>query len=208
MKVANIKVITKEQKELFNVLQKDREESARVLEKPSMVGVKKSLTEKYSESAHFLYELLQNADDAKATMARFILGNHGLIFAHDGTTHFSISDPKTKEEDTKNSDLGHINSITSIGNTTKFESQIGKFGIGFKAVFEYTNTPHVYDPPYMFKIERFIVPVLLENNHPERIEDETSFYFPFDSEKKKPEIAYQEINKRLQELDHTLLFLR
>jgi hypothetical protein len=208
MNVANIEVITKEQKELFNVLQKDREESARVLEKPSMVGVKKSLTEKYSESAHFLYELLQNADDAKATMARFILGNHGLIFAHDGTTHFSISDSKTEEEDKKNGRLGHINSITSIGNTTKFESQIGKFGIGFKAVFEYTNTPHVYDPPYMFKIERFIVPNLFENDHTERIEDETLFYLPFDLAKKKPEVAYQEINKRLQELDHTLLFLR
>lgn len=208
MNAANIEVITKEQKELFSVLQKDREESARVLEKPSMVGVKKSLTEKYSESAHFLYELLQNADDAKATMARFILGDHGLIFAHDGTTHFSISDSKTEEEDKKNGRLGHINSVTSIGNTTKFESQIGKFGIGFKAVFEYTNTPHVYDPPYMFKIERFTVPNLLENDLTERIEDETLFYLPFDLAKKKPEVAYQEINKRLQELDHTLLFLR
>jgi len=208
MNVANIEVITKEQKELFNIVQKDREESARVLEKPSMVGVKKSLTEKYSESAHFLYELLQNADDAKATMARFILGNHGLIFAHDGTTHFSISESNTEEEDKKNGRLGHINSITSIGNTTKFESQIGKFGIGFKAVFEYTNTPHVYDPPYMFKIERFIVPDLLENDLTERIEDETLFYLPFDLAKKKPEVAYQEISKRLQELDHTLLFLR
>ena len=75
MNVANTEVIAKEQKDLFNVLQKDRAESARVLEKPSMVGVKRSLTEKYSESAHFIYELLQNADDAKATMARFILVN-------------------------------------------------------------------------------------------------------------------------------------
>ena len=42
---------------LFDKLVKDRTESAAVLEKTSMKGVKYSVTEKYSEQAHFIYEL-------------------------------------------------------------------------------------------------------------------------------------------------------
>jgi len=207
MNTLNTKKLSKEQFEIFELLQKDREENAKVLEKTSMRGVKRSVTEKYSEHAHFIYELLQNADDTKATNVRFILDKNGLFFAHNGEIHFSISNPHTEEDDKKADKLGHINSITSIGNTTKLESQIGKFGVGFKAVFEYTNTPHVYDPPFLFKIERFIVPVLLENDHPNRMDGETLFYFPFDLENKK-DTAYKEINEKLKNLGNPLLFLR
>ena len=72
----------------FGALSKDRAESADILEKPSMRGVKRSVVEKYSDQAHFIYELLQNADDAHATTARFILEHNRLIFAHNGTRHF------------------------------------------------------------------------------------------------------------------------
>jgi hypothetical protein len=202
-----IKPITNEQREIFNRLREDREESAKVLEKTSMKGVKKSVTGMYSERAHFIYELLQNADDVKATKVRFILTHNELLFTHNGSIHFSISNPAKEEEDMENGKLGHVNSITSIGGTTKFESEIGKFGIGFKSVFLYTNTPHIYDPPFMFKIERFIVPKLLESDHSERGCDETLFCFPFDS-KMKPDTVYKEINEKLQNLDNSLLFLR
>lgn len=199
--------MTNEQREFFNRLREDREENARVLEKTSMKGVKKGETEKYSEQAHFIYELLQNADDVKATKVRFILENDILLFAHNGTIHFSISDPAKEEEDMENGKLGHINSITSIGGTNKFESEIGKFGIGFKSVFLYTNTPHIYDPPFIFKIERFIVPKLLENDHQARVGNETLFCFPFDSEM-EADMVYEEIDEKLQNLDNPLLFLR
>jgi len=207
MNVSTVKNLSNEQMEIFNLLKKDREENAKVLEKPCMGGVKRSVIEKYSEHAHFIYELLQNADDTRARNVRFILDNNGLFFAHNGDIHFSISNPHTEETDKKAGTLGHINSITSIGNTTKRESQIGKFGVGFKAVFEYTNTPHVYDPPYLFKTERFIIPVLLENDHPNRMDGETLFYFPFDRENKN-DTAYKEINEKLKKLDNPLLFLR
>lgn len=60
-----------------------------------------------------------------------------------------------------------MNSITSIGfsakdNEGKF-NKIGKFGIGFKAVFQYTDTPHIYDDGMCFKIENYIVPFLIED---------------------------------------------
>ena len=85
---------------LFAALTKDRTDSAKTLEKPSMRGVKNSVVEKYSDQAHFIYELLQNADDALATSARFNLEHDRLIFAHNGTRHFSISDPALEDKDT------------------------------------------------------------------------------------------------------------
>ncbi|MDO8444872.1 MAG: hypothetical protein Q7T53_02005 [Deltaproteobacteria bacterium] len=203
--------MTKEQNELFGRLKRDREDSAKTLEKTSMKGVKQSVTDKYSEQAHFIYELLQNADDAEATQCRFVLNNDRLIFSHNGRIHFSISDPDSQKEECAKieGNLGHINSITSIANSTKSEADIGKFGLGFKSVFQYTNTPHVYDPPFIFKIDRFIVPVLLEKDHPERKPEETLFYFPFAGVRgKTSETAYKEIADRLEGLDNPLLFLR
>jgi hypothetical protein len=58
--------------------------------------------------------------------------------------------------------------IMVIANTNKTESAIGKFGVGFKAVFQYTNTPHIYDPNFQFRIERFIIPRKLDKDLEER----------------------------------------
>jgi len=80
------------QKELFDKLSSDREGNAKTLAKASMKGVQRDVVDKYSEQAHFIYELLQNADDAQATIARFVLKEDGLIFAHNGTIRFSVSD--------------------------------------------------------------------------------------------------------------------
>ena len=44
---------------------------ARVLKKH--VGIRKLVEELYPDSAHFIYELLQNAEDTGATEARFTL---------------------------------------------------------------------------------------------------------------------------------------
>jgi hypothetical protein len=194
------------QKEFFHKLTEDRAESAKTLEKRSMRGVKHSVVEKYSDQAHFIYELLQNADDAQATQARFILTNEALTFIHNGDIGFSVSNPDTEDEDSENMKLGHINAITSIGNTTKDKAKIGKFGVGFKAIFQYTNTPHIYDPNFCFKIERFIVPQLLEQDKSERQENETLFYFPFDLQNNSRD-AYNDIFQKLKSLIHPVLFL-
>lgn len=201
-----------EQKELniefLNALIKDREESADTLEKPSMKGVKSSVIDKYTDQAHFIYELLQNADDTKATYARFKLYHDKLVFAHNGERHFSVSSPDNEEQDRKNGRLGDVNAILSIGNSSKTsENTIGKFGVGFKAVFQYTSTPYIYDPEICFKIERFIVPVLLESDYPERKAEETLFVFPFNHEVNTPDKAFEAIEERLCSLVNPLLFL-
>lgn len=202
-------MVTQRERELFEKLSKDREENARVIEKRSMRGVKGSVVEKYSDQAHFIYELLQNADDCGANQVRFILEPSRLIFVHNGTRHFSITDVGNEEKVDAEEPIGDINSITSVGQSTKEDSQnqIGKFGVGFKSVFQYTDTPHIYDKDYKFRIERFVVPHLLDEDFPGRNPEETLFVFPFDKLDKTSKSSYEDISSKLRNLSYPLLFL-
>lgn len=199
--------MTKQEETYFLALSKDRSEIADVLERRAVKGYKDSVVEKYSDQAHFIYELLQNADDVCATRVRFILEDNRLIFAHNGSRHFSVSDPKNEDIDSENQALGDINAITSIANSNKTGASIGKFGVGFKAVFQYTSTPHIYDPNFKFKIERFIVPIMLQEDFPSRRSDETLFVFPFDHQERDADEAYSDISDKLKNLSFPLLFL-
>lgn len=202
-----LRLMNQRQRQFFNALTHDRTQNANTLEKPSMRGVQRSVVDKYSDQAHFVYELLQNADDAKATSASFALKRDGLVFTHNGMTRFSISDPANEEADSASGVLGHVNAITSIANSNKTSSSIGKFGVGFKSVFQYTKTPHVYDPDFRFKIERFIVPHVLDSDFPARQSNETVFWFPFDDDKKDPLECHDEIAGKLKSLMFPTLFL-
>lgn len=195
--------MNQQQLQYFKALSNDRTQNADILDKESMKGVKNSVVEKYSDQAHFVYELLQNANDARAVNARFKLEKERLIFAHDGTRQFSISDPAKEAQDSPNGRLGDINAITSIGQSNKTESSIGKFGVGFKSVFQYTSEPCIYDPVFRFQIKRFIVPHLLESDFQDRSPNETLFVFPFDD----PCKAYSDILEKLQKLIYPVLFL-
>ena len=199
--------MTEQEKQWFDALTKDRAENADTLEKPSMRGVQRSVVDKYSDQAHFIYELLQNADDVKATTAAFRLEKSGLYFTHNGSVRFTVSDPRNEEADTKNGTLGHINAITSIANSNKTKASIGKFGVGFKAVFQYTQTPHIYDPKIGFKIDRFIVPHRLDSDLDWRQPSETVFSFKFDHKDKQPQECHEEILEKLKALEFPVLFL-
>ena len=133
-------------------------------------GILRLLTQLYPDNAHFIYELLQNAEDAKASHARFRLTKESLIFEHDGSRLFSARD---------------VESITSIGDSTKADSptEIGKFGVGFKAVFAYTQTPEVYSGEYHFRISDLVVPELLPSSNLGADGFRTKFVFPFDHPK-------------------------
>lgn len=200
-------MMTEQQNWWFDALTKDRAENAHILEKPSMRGVQRSVVDKYSDQAHFIYELLQNADDVKATTATFRLEENGLYFTHNGSVRFTISNPLSEDADTNNQTLGHINAITSIANSSKTDASIGKFGVGFKAVFQYTQTPHIYDPEIRFRIERFIVPHILDTDLGWRKSSETVFFFPFDHKEKEPQESYDEILEKLKSLEFPVLFL-
>lgn len=158
-----------------------------------LVGFKRLLTDLYPDNAHFIYELLQNAEDVKASEVRFTLNPNSVEFEHDGTELFTIDD---------------IESITNIGSSTKADdpTNIGKFGVGFKAVFAYTANPEIESGLFHFRIREMVVP---ESISPGSLgERKTRFVFPFDNPEKPPEKAQAEIEKHLRELnENTLLFL-
>ncbi|MDQ1341045.1 MAG: hypothetical protein QG567_2203, partial [Campylobacterota bacterium] len=156
-------------------------------------GIYKLLTELYPDNAHFIYELLQNAEDAGATKVFFNLQKDFLRFRHNGKRVFNEQD---------------IDTITNFATSTKADdlTKIGKFGIGFKAVFSYTNTPKIYSGRYAFKIYDFIIPDTIDDIV--RDKNETVMLFPFDNPKKPKEQAYNEIKLGLEKLhDNALLFL-
>ena len=191
--------LSKKELALFKLLRIDKQEDSKTFSKSSNRGLWKTIIEQYPESAHFIYELLQNANDAKATYVEIVISNEGLIFKHNGAVQFSVTPLDAKP-------VGHINSITSIGDSSKDGmNTIGKFGIGFKSVFTYTNLPEIYDDKFWFRIDNYIVPSLLAKDHPMRKKGETLFWLPF-----KPgeeDRCYKEVTKKIQTLDSPILFL-
>ena len=83
--------MTDNEKELFEALRDKRLWQANMIEGWSMKGVKKLQTDKYSEEVHFIYELLQNADDAEASYVKIELRDDRLLFVHNGHP-FTITD--------------------------------------------------------------------------------------------------------------------
>ena len=202
--------MTHQEYEWFNQLRDRQIKDAGVFDSPRYRGVWSTVVDKYSDKAHFIYELLQNADDAGATFVRLELRSDGLVFRHNGKKPFTVSNPETEEEDHKVGRLGHVNAITSIGMSQKmFEkgeaNQIGKFGVGFKSVFQYADTPHIYDDNIQFKITSRIVPTLITQDFPGRNASETVFVLPFDRDNK--ESAYLEVKEKVDKLQFALLFL-
>ena len=59
------------------------------------VGMKRLLTDLYPGRAHFIYELIQNADDAGATEVGFELKADRLCFSHNGKHLFNLDDIKS-----------------------------------------------------------------------------------------------------------------
>ncbi len=201
--------LTPEQKSLFDALHEDKVQDYKVFSKRDYGRLFSSLIDKYPESAHFVYELLQNAEDANATKVNIVLKQDRLIFKHNGTKHFDVT-PLDSDK------VGDINSITGFGFSSKVADldneqeistqKIGKFGVGFKSVFQYTDTPEIYDDIYCFKIENYIIPTLLDHDDPARQQGETLFVFRFKDQNCHQ--AYDHIKRRLQNLKNPLLFLR
>lgn len=175
---------------VIDEVRRDREDLARVLKKHT--GIRKIVEDLYPDSAHFIYELLQNAEDTGATDAQFTLSKTSLVFEHNGRP-FAPRD---------------IYAITDIGEGTKAhdDDKIGRFGVGFKAVFAYSDTPHIWSPTFSFKITELVLPCELQPQAD--LGKKTRFKFPFNNPKKSSDNAYTEVEAGLNELaETTLLFL-
>lgn len=143
----------------------------------------------YSNKSHFIYELIQNADDAKSTSVCFSLNQTNLEFINNGIP-FNFQD---------------IKSITSVGNSDKNNSKeetIGKFGMGFKSVFCITKEPIIISGGYNVKIEDLFIAKPIKNIEIDL--ERTKIVLPFDDINKKIEVE-----NWLNKIDLTcLLFMR
>src|SRR5258708_4129073 len=160
-------------------------------------GIRHSTIEKYPDPVHFVYELLQNAEDQNSTETQFNLFYDYLDFRHNGN-------PFTKLD---------VEKITGIGNSDKPKeaNMIGRFGIGFKSVFAITERPEIYtmleEKPFAFAIEDLVVPVAIPGNHEKSHQYNTQFIFPFNKE--QAATLYTKIKERLSSLGfETMLFLQ
>ena len=147
----------------------------------------------YSDRTHFIFELIQNAEDAGATEVTFELFEDRLELQHDGRP-FSPAD---------------VRGICGVTAGTKAEdlTQIGKFGIGFKSVYAYTNSPSVFSGEEHFLIQKYVRPSSAP--WPADSGPGTLFVFPFDRDEVPARTAHREISAKLSSIDaHILLFLR
>lgn len=87
----------------------------------------------YTDKAHFIYELLQNAEDAQAKKICFIQHKDNLEVIHDGI-------PFTIENLLSLCDIGKSNKIADL-------NKIGEFGVGFKSVFSICKDVRLYSSP-------------------------------------------------------------
>ena len=164
----------------------------------------------YTDKSHFVYELLQNAEDAGATGIRFVQYSDRLEVMHDGKSF-------TTENLQGLCDIGQSDKVNDL-------NQIGEFGVGFKSVFGICETVRLYSSPRKKE--------LAENCHPFAVEIQdftkpvdipsvdvpagytTLFVFPYSvgfqfSGFKNLAALNEAITKRLKNLGvTTLLFMR
>jgi hypothetical protein len=157
----------------------------------------------YADTAHFVFEILQNADDAGATEVVFAVSDDRLIIEHNGN-------PFTSDD---------VKAISYFGKGKTDITKIGHFGLGFKSVFAYTASPRIHSGNESFEITDLYtlravpLPADLERNR-------TRFVLPFDHETSRPAYieagrlkkgttARKEIAAKLAKLGpETLLFTR
>jgi hypothetical protein len=148
----------------------------------------------YSDRTQFLFELLQNAQDARATRVRFDLHTDRLEIRHDGRD-FTRAD---------------VIGICGIRRSTKADDpdQIGRFGIGFKSVYAYTARPTVHCGDEHFRIQDYVHPHAVDAVDP-GAGWSTLQILRFDRSEIPPQAAVEEISSRLQRLSgRAILFLR
>lgn len=164
----------------------------------------------YTDRSHFVYELLQNAEDAGASKIKFLQYSDCLVVLHDGHP-FSME---------------NLQGLCDIGKSDKINdlNQIGEFGVGFKSVFGICEKVQLISHPTKDDLaqgySQFAVEIL-DFTHPVDIDDQevevgftTKFIFPYSvgfsfSGFKTVDKLNEVLSRRLQNLGiTTLLFMK
>jgi hypothetical protein len=122
----------------------------------------------YDDRTHFIFELLQNAEDALGRRGEW-RGSRKVAFTLNSTrlmlSHFG-----------KPFDEADVRSVCDIAESTKNESSIGRFGLGFKSVYTVTDLPEIHSGEEDFAIENYVFPKRLPRSA--RAADETQIILP------------------------------
>ena len=109
------------------------------------------LADRYDDRTHFIFELLQNAEDALARRASRQGPRSVTFHMTDGNLRVSHFGQPFNEAD--------VTGICGIAESTKDLTSIGRFGIGFKSVYAFTDRPEVHSGTEDFAIESFVWPM-------------------------------------------------
>lgn len=192
-------------------IQEDFKASKRI--KDSLYNSIKTLAKDlYSKDSHFIFELIQNAEDNSYQEASpyisFRLLNMSPFLDKWSSSALIIH----------NNEIGftpeNVEAICAVGETTKIKIQgyIGEKGIGFKSVYRITSNPHIYSNGYSFCMPEFdpetglgfIVPKWIDNVHYDINLKHTVIALPLD----KTDFDYKKIDEMLREIKpETILFL-
>ena len=169
----------------------------------------------YSERPHFIFELIQNAEDNTYTEQPTYPPFISFRLTKTDPTNSPGSDGALIIQ---NNEIGfmhdNVSAICAVGKTTKKKEQgyIGEKGIGFKSVFRVTNNPHILSNGYYFSLPEsdeetgfgYIVPQWIDTPIEGLDPSETHIILPLT----KNDFGYEEIEKMLQDVQpETILFL-
>lgn len=167
---------------------------------PKVAQLAKIFVDIHANRTHFIFEMLQNAEDAIARRETKWDGSRTVSFdlaeKHLRISHYGVP-----------FDEADVRGICGIGESTKTESltEIGRFGLGFKSVYAFTDQPEIHSGPEDFAIDDCIGPEAVSPIQ-DKDPDETVFILPFKSDDRS---GYEDITGGLQNLGaKTLLFLR
>jgi len=108
------------------------------------------LAERYDERTHFVFELLQNAEDALGRRVNWS-GSRAVSFElSSGSLRVGHFGAPFSERD--------VRGICGIAESSKGLTEIGRFGIGFKSVYAVTDRPEIHSGDEHFGIDSFVWP--------------------------------------------------
>jgi len=147
----------------------------------------------------YFYELIQNAHDSGASHINIQLQRDGLVFEHNGQPF----------------NLEQIESLCTVhvSNKSTGDKKIGKFGVGFMSILNFTSTPEIHSGEWHFRVTDYgLVPEPIEDDV---YLDKTRFTLPFDyTEDNLPndhcfskQIAFSKAGEALKDIGNAFLFL-
>jgi len=193
-------------------IQKDLDGSKRI--KESLLNAIKALADElYSKDTHFIFELIQNAEDNSynrdvepSLTFRLLKNDFTKTNNSDGILIIENNEIGFKKE--------NIDAICKVGGSTKKKSEgyIGEKGIGFKSVFKISSCPQIFSNSYSFALPEmdknsnlgYIFPRWLDDIPSFIDKSKTTILLPLD----KKNYSFQKITTFLKNIDiESILFL-